>query len=776
MRLIDSILTWHWADNTLAIQTTAGIMRLSPLAEDLMRLRVEAPGGHVSLPSGAIAKHDWAPVPIEVSETEGRIRLSTARISVVIEPTPVRLNWFEGERLFARDEAIEVSPDRILLRREMPADEHYYGFGQKTGYLDKRGRKMQMWATDDPVHTPTTDPLYQSIPFFVGLRNGRAHGLFLDSPARSIFDMGSLDPATTYTVEVFGSVLDSYVFAGPGIPGIISRYTELTGRMALPPSWSLGFHQCRWSYYPESKLRELAHTFRDRKIPCDALWLDIDFMDGYRVFTWDRERFPQPEQLIADLAEQGFRVVTIVDPGVKIDPQYAVYREGVAEGHFIQNPGGTIHEGQVWPGASAFPDFMKEETRRWWGDLHKDAYLAKGVAGIWNDMNEPASFISNSHGERTLPHDVLQGEEGHQIPHREVHNAYGFRMAQATFEGLRRRQPEKRPFILTRSGYAGIQRYAAAWMGDNHSWWEHMLQHMTICSGMGLSGVPFAGADVGGFGANPNGELVARWIQLGAFTPFFRMHTSVGTRDQEPWSFGPEVEAICRRYINLRYRLLPFFYSLFEEASRTGLPIMRPLVLEHQDDPETRHISDQVLLGRNVLVAPVYQPGATRRLVYLPEGTWYDFWTGARHEGRQHVIANAALETLPLYVRGGTALPMGPEMPYVGAVPAEVLTLHIFPGQGEFDLYEDEGEGYGYRDGVFARTRILVRGNRVEVGTPTGGYVPPRRKVELLLYGVTGPITVDGAPVETTPESGRAVRLLVGKTGSFVVESRSSTD
>ncbi|HYG59227.1 MAG TPA: TIM-barrel domain-containing protein, partial [Symbiobacteriaceae bacterium] len=326
-----------------------------------------------------------------------------------------------------------------------------------------------------------------------------------------------------------------------------------------------------------------------------------------------------------------------------------------------------------------------------------------------------------------------------------------------------------RPFLLTRSGCQGIQRYSAVWMGDNHSWWEHLLYHMPMCTNMGLSGVAFVGTDVGGFSANPDGELVARWIGLGAFTPFFRMHTAMGTRDQEPWSFGPEVEAICRKFINLRYRLLPFFYTLFEEAHRTGRPIMRPLVLEHQDDPETYHISDQVLIGRNVLVAPICQPGATRRMVYLPEGTWYNLFTGERFEGRQHILAQAALDTVPLFIRGGTALPMGPEMPHSGAVPMETLTLHVYPGEGEFTLYEDEGDGYGYTCGGFARTRIAVGTNQVEVGAPAGGYTPQWHQVELLLHGVTGTVTVDGQAVEAAPAEGGAHRVVVGKAGGFVV-------
>lgn len=770
MNLMDSALNWHWSYATLHIDTPAGQLRLTPLAHDLIRMQIQAPGTASVMPTGAVAKSDWEPVEATVREQQGKLRLTTERITVEVELSPVRLSWFEGDRLFARDEAIEVDHDRVVLRRSLPPDEHYYGFGEKVGALDKRGRRMEMWATDDPLHTPTTDPLYQSIPFFLGLRKGRAHGFFLDFGGRSFFDMGSRDPAAHASITAMGPVMDAYIFAGPSIAGIISRYTELTGRMPLPPLWSLGFHQCRWSYFPDERLRELARNFRQRQIPCDALWLDIDYMDGYRVFTWDKERFPDPKGLIEDLGQQGFKVVTIVDPGVKVDPDYPVYQEGVQARHFIHNPDGSIHEGQVWPGTTAYPDFLKVRTREWWGDLHKEAYLDKGVAGIWNDMNEPASFIHNPAGERTLPHDVVQGEEGREVPHKDVHNLYGFQMCQATYEGLRRHRPEKRPFILTRSGYAGIQRYAAVWMGDNHSWWEHILLHLTSCMGMGLSGVPFVGADVGGFSADANGELVARWIQLGAFTPFFRMHSAMGTRDQEPWTFGPEVEEICRQYITLRYRLLPFFYSLFEEASRTGLPILRPLVMEYQEDSETYTISDQAMLGSQVMIAPVYMPGVAHRMVYLPQGAWYDFWTGERLEGGRYIVADAPLDRMPVYLKAGAVLPMGPSMAYVGEKPADLLTLHVYPGEGRFNLYEDDGEGYGYRCGEYCRTALTLSGTRLTVGEPQGGCAPGHKRVEVIFHGVAGSVLVDGKPVPAEPAEADGLRVLVDRAGGFTVE------
>ncbi len=762
LRLIDKTLGWTWHEDRLTIRTPAATVTLTPLTDDLIRLQVEETGGLLVLDSGAVVGR-FDPPAAAVREEGGRLVLATGRIRAEVELSPLRIHWYDGDRHFASDLAFMIHEEhRVHVTRSLPEGEHCYGFGEKTGFLDKRGRRMEMWATDQGVMTHT-DPLYQSIPFYIGLRDGQAHGLFVDCTARSRFDMGFYDPAETATIEVHSPLYDAYVFAGPGMKDVVSRYTELTGRTPLPPMWSIAYHQCRYSYYPESKVREIAGLFREKQIPCDAIWLDIDYMDAYRVFTWDKERFPDPARMNADLAEQGFRVVTIVDPGTKVDHGWSVYQDGVAKGYFCKNPDGSVFVGKVWPGPSAFPDFLQEGTRRWWGDLLKIGYLDTGVAGIWNDMNEPANQARNEFNEKTLPYATRQGEDGRQVPHKDVHNAYGFRMCQATCEGLKRGAPERRPFVLTRSGYAGVQRYAAVWTGDNYSWWEGMADAMPLCLGLGLSGVAFVGGDVGGFGDNPSGELMARWMQLGAFTPFFRTHSCKGSRDQEPWSFGDRVEAICKEYIDLRYRLLPLWYTLFEEATRTGLPPMRPLVLEHQDDPETAHISDQFLVGRDVLVAPVSQPGVTRRLVYLPEGTWYDFWTGEQHQGRQHVVAQAPLERLPLFVRAGAVLPMYPLMQHVGERPVDRLTLHVYPGEGSFTLYEDEGEGYG----ASSRTHVEVRPDGVRIGTPAGGFVPAWQEVELVLHGVTAPVRVDGQVVAAPGGS-----VVVRQQGGFSVDRR----
>lgn len=765
MQQIGSLEHYTYSSGVLTVQASGSQLSLRFLAPDLVRITLR-PDGAALRPSIALAKTDWDEVSPQLEEVDEYLRLVTPAMAVEIDKSPIRLRFYDSDgRLLSADATeggLSYTGTAVAWEQEAPPAARYYGFGQKPGFLDKRGQAMTLWATDEPLHIPDHEELYQAIPFHLVLHEGRAHGLLVDSTARVSYDVAKRHPERI-SITAEDRYLDAYFFAGPSVKSVLQRYTDLTGRMELPPRWALGYQQCRYSYYPDARVREVAAEMRRREIPCDVIYLDIHYMDGYRVFTWDPERFPDPKGMVSDLAEQGFRTVTIVDPGVKVDGHYPVFRDGVANGHFVCHDDGELFIGTVWPGRTAFPDFARAETRRWWGDWHHEYVNEVGVAGIWNDMNEPSCFARN-----TFPDTAVQGEDGAKVSHSLVHNAFGMQMGQATFEGLKRLQPEKRPFVLTRSGYAGIQRYAAVWMGDNHSWWEHMLAAMPVCMGMGLSGVPFVGTDIGGFQGDCSGELFARWVQMGAFTPFCRSHTAIDTVDQEPWSFGERVESISREYLRLRYRLLPFLYNEFYKASQTGLPIMRPLLMEYPDDPQTHNLSDQFLVGEDLLVCPVYQPGATKRLVYLPEGGWVDFWTGARITGPAHVVADAPLERMPLYVRAGAILPIGPAIQWVDQQAPAELTLSVFGGaDGSLDLYEDEGEGYAYRDGGYAVTPVRLEEAASEtilqVDPPEGGYRPARQRLVVRLFTdgqVTG-VVRDGQPVPFRVASDGAVEVAI---------------
>lgn len=753
---IGHLLRWDRRNEVFDLFCQNGRVRVQVLASNLIRVRATPAADFGPDESWAVVKTDWDTPAISVEETDQALTFSTSDLELEIGKRPLRLRFYDAQgRLLSADEArgIGWQGGAPIAYFALPDDEHILGLGEKVGPLDKRDHRWEMWNTDaHPRHLPTTDPMYESFPIYLGLRPGLGYARFFDNTWRSHFDFGYSEPGV-FRYEAAGGELNYYFIYGPEPAAILTRYSELTGRMPMPPRWALGHHQCRWSYYPEAKVREVAQKLRSHGLPTDVIYLDIDYMDGYRVFTWDRERFPDPEKLIADLRAQGFRTIAIVDPGVKVDEQYAVYQEGVARGYFCRKPDGSLFVGPVWPGDAVFPDFTHPEVRRWWGDLHKEPLLDMGVAGLWNDMNEPAVFGGVGW---TMDEDVVHYDHGHQTPHSKSHNVYGLLMARATREALERMRPNERAFVLTRAAYAGVQRYAAVWMGDNSSWWEHLWLAMPMCMSVGLVGQPFVGVDIGGFSDDCTPELYARWVQLGAFTPFCRTHSALGTRDQEPYAFGPEVERIARKYLELRYRLLPYTYTLFWEASQTGAPIMRPLAYAYPDDPTTYEISDQFLWGPALLVAPIYQENVTHRAVYLPTGRWADYWTGKTHEGPNWIVAEAPLDILPLYVRAGSILPTGPVMQYTDEKPLDPLTLEVFGGgSGRFTLYEDDGLTMAYQEGDWTITEMTYEETPTAatwtISARQGKYKPAPRRIIARFHGWPRPpssVTLDGRSVE----------------------------
>ena len=639
-------------------------------------------------------------VDVVVDASEDAYTFVTAALQVRVEKASFRLSVHDlGGRLISRDatQGMGWTATGSLFCNKESHGENYYGFGEKTGTLNKKGSKTTMWNTDVYApHVPEIEALYQSIPFFIGHKDGEAYGIFLDNPGKSQFFMNEQG---VVRFEAASGELDYYFLFGPTMKDVVKRYGTLTGRMPLPPKWAIGYHQSRYSYETEQEVRELANTFREKEIPCDVIYLDIHYMDEYRVFTFHPTRFPQPEKLLADLREDGFRIVPIVDPGVKKDPKYFVYQEGVSHDHFCRYLEGEIYTGDVWPGVSAFPDFTQSVTREWWGEKH-EGYASLGIEGIWNDMNEPAIFNET----KTMDLNVIHKNDGDPKTHGELHNLYGLYMSMATYEGMKKQLGGKRPFVLTRAGYAGIQKYAAVWTGDNRSFWEHLQLSVPMILNMGLSGIAFAGADVGGFAHDAEAELTARWMQVGAFLPYFRNHSAIGFARQEPWSFGEEYEGILKKYINLRYHFLPHLYTLFREASTTGLPVVRPLVLEYPHDKHTFNLNDQFLFGESILVAPVLTAGTEYRAVYLPEGTWVRYETGETCTGGQHILAHAPLDTLPLYVKAGTIYAGGNVVQHTGE--GQEINFHVFKGNGSYLFYEDNGETFEYVKGKYNLLRI----------------------------------------------------------------------
>ena len=468
---------------------------------------------------------------------------------------------------------------------------------------------------------------------------------------------------------------------------------------------------------------------RENDIPCDVIHFDIDYMQDYKVFTWNQERYRNdPDAFLRQLAEKGFKVVTINDPGVKKEEGYYVYEEGVENGFFAETPEGETYINAVWPGDAAFPDFGNPAVRQWWGDKQQ-FLLDRGVRGIWNDMNEPASFRG------PLPEDVVFTDEDRQSTHAEMHNVYGHYMAKATYEGLKKLDG-RRPFVITRACYAGTQKYATAWTGDNHSLWAHLQMAIPQLCNLGLSGMPFVGTDIGGFGSDTTPELLARWIQVGCFSPLFRNHAALGTRRQEPWQFGTEITDIYRKYVKLRYHWIPYFYDLFYEEEKTGAPVMRPLVFHYEKDENARQCNDEFMLGSRILAAPVVSQGMKRRMVYLPEGVWYDYWNGEKVTGPAWIMREAPLDTCPVYVKAGSIIPTMEPQSYVGEKPLDTLILEVYPGEGSSEHYLDNGADFAYRDGKYHQYRFTVK----EDGTVAGeivhaGYEKPYERIVVRRFG-----------------------------------------
>lgn len=617
---------------------------------------------------------------------------------------------------------------RIEVMKAMDGDEAFYGLGDKTGFLNKRGYEYEMWNSDLP--DPQVDSfkaLYKSIPFFITLKKKHVFGIFFDNTYRTYFDMGK-ESNEYYFFGADEGNLDYYFIAGDTMPEILEGYTYLTGTTPLPQAWTLGYHQSRWSYRDRDEVMSLAKRFRTLGIPCDCIHLDIDYMEAYKVFTWSSERFPDAEGMLQELAGMGFKAVTIIDPGVKIEKSYDVYEEGMREGFFLRDSKGDVYENEVWPGPSVYPDFSAAKVRDWWGGKLK-RMTDKGVRGIWNDMNEPASFRG------PLPDDVQFQDEGRGAKHKKMHNVYGHLMAKATYEGLRKHD-SRRPYIITRACYSGSQKYATVWTGDNHSIWAHLQMAIPQLCNLGLSGVAFAGTDVGGFGSDCTPELLCRWMQVGCFSPFFRNHSAMGTRRQEPWAFDQNTLDICRRYIRLRYRLLPYLYDLFRECEQSGMPVMRPLVLEYEQDENVMNMNDQFLLGSHILVAPVVNQGQRVRTVYLPQGTWMDYWTKEAIQGGRYILKEAPIDICPVYVRAGSILPNYPEINYVGEQEIDELILDICPGAGEYHHYQDNGEDFAYRQGGYNEYAFtLTEGNQLKIRLLHQGYDRAYKSFRLLWKG-----------------------------------------
>jgi alpha-glucosidase len=759
--------------NGIDVQARDIRLRVVALRDDV--LRVTCARGN-SFPEDA----SWAvlptprqsSVPVSIDSNNDYFGFRTHALIVHVDKKTLELKVLDpaGNVLEQDARPIRFDGDAFRIYKTMPLDEHYFGLGDKTGPLDRRNEAFTLWNTDAYRFQESTDPIYKSIPYFMAYRAGRAMGVLLDNTWRTSFDFGK-ELSDAYSFGSVAGPVDYYVFYGPSPKQVVETYAWLTGTPPLPPLWAFGFQQSRYSYMTQARVLEVANRLRADLIPADAIYLDIDYQDKNRPFTVNTTAFPDFSSMVAQLHADNFHVVAITDLHIANLPgqNYYPYDSGIAGDHFVKNPDGSVYTGRVWPGPSVFPDFTRRDSRAWWGTLYRDLRHS-GVDGFWNDMNEPSIFDSATH---TMPENVVHridesGFAPRTATHAEIHDVYGMENSRATFDGLKVLDPDERPFVLTRATYAGGQRYAATWTGDNSSSWSHLRSSTPLLENLGLSGFAFSGADAGGYAGTPTPELLTKWLEVAAFQPIDRDHAEKGKGDQEPWVGGPEQEAIRRHFIETRYQLMPYLYTLAEEASRTGLPLVRPLFLEFPNAAPDGHPIDtdipaagEFMLGPDLLIAPSpYPDEQDPYLVEFPTSGWYDFWTGETisfpvpptpaipdplavldRDGQFSVRVAPDLSQLPVFVRAGSILPISPVVQSSAETPQGPLTLRVYVGDGcSGELYQDDGKTYAFQRGVYLRMKFSCNrtadGMRLEISSHEGSYPAWWKQVHVEIFGL----------------------------------------
>lgn len=730
-----AIKSFQKSSNGLLVEVENVFCKITLYSSSVVRVHYSFNKDFDKLSYAVVAQPDH--VEFNLDDSDDAIRLTTSKLKVEVMKYPLRIRFLtlDDEVINEDERGLTTSwlGEEVTTFKTLQDNERFVGLGEKTGPLNKAGMYFTNWNTDAVDYGQESDPLYASIPFYMGFHHNLAYGLFFDNSHKSHFNFG----ASTDRFSSFGAVageMDYYFFHQHKLNDILRDYTWLTGRMPMPPKWALGYQQCRWSYYPDKEVLRIANTFREKQIPSDVIYLDIDYMQDYKLFTWHKGRFPDPKKLLKKLKDLNFHTVTIIDPGVKKEEGYSVYEAGLKNDVFLKYPDGEYYTAQVWPGWCHFPDFTSGDVRQWWGGFFRDLSKA-GVEGFWNDMNEIASW-GGGHTPDFLP----VSWEGKGTFYREAKNVYGSLMSSATYQAALRNNPAGRPFVLTRAGFAGMQRFTALWAGDNQATEEHMLLGARMTSNIGVCGVAFSGADVGGFSGDASKDLFIRWMTVGALMPLFRGHSMINTKSAEPWCFGEDATEIIRKYIRFRYRLMPYIYSLFKEASGTGLPVMRPLLMEwpFEEYVYDEKFENQFLLGQNFLVAPVESHQKVAG-VYLPEGEWYDLHSLSKHEGGRIAHVDSPLEKLPVFIRASAVIPMQKAVQSTSESAGDILFLHVFNGKepSVFSFYEDDGVSFDFKKGVFYGRDILFNPEKQEITLreAEGSYQPSYKRVRIYFHG-----------------------------------------
>jgi alpha-glucosidase len=716
--------------NKLIITTAEAEAHITVYNPSIIRINVTRQPNNIDASFAVIRE---ALSAIHYKETDAEVIVETSDLVLRINKYPLRFTFYTTDgRLISQDDerfGINWQNSRVINYRQLQPEEKFIGLGEKVGNLNRRADSFINWNTDAPDHTPITDPLYETFPFFMGIHSGLTYGYFLDNTHKSYFDFGASCDDQFIWMGADDGDLNYYFFGAQTIADIIEDYTWLTGRMEMPPLWSLGYQQCRWSYMSAQEVLDVASKFRELNIPADVMYCDIDYMEDFKIFTWNKETFAEPKQFIDKLQAMNFKLVTIVDPGIKVEEGYQQYDEGVEKGYFATYPNGENYIGEVWPGRCHFPDFFREDVREWWGAAFT-ALTEPGVEGFWNDMNEPAVWNQN------MPWIVKFGDKF--MP--EVRNVYGMQMARATYEGTRKLLGNKRPFVLTRAAYSGTQRYSAVWTGDNTATDEHLLLGARLVNSLGVSGMAMVGVDIGGFSGNPTPELMVRWNALGTYTPMYRNHAIQDAEYREPWQYGPENQELIKKSIEQRYRLLPYLYSSFYQTAQTGLPVCRTLAIEYTHDEAVYYedYQNQFLFGDGLLVAPVISTELTAK-VYLPCGDWYRFGTDDKYTGGREYVVDAPLNDLPVFAKAGAVITMQNVVQNTQDKGDGILELNVWNGTETNSIvyYEDDGNSYDNEEGIYYKRVITFdpAAKSIILSPVEGNYTSKYTWLQVVLHG-----------------------------------------
>ncbi|NHI93420.1 MAG: DUF5110 domain-containing protein [Candidatus Lokiarchaeota archaeon] len=721
--------------NILNIKCHNAIIKIIVLKNDLLKIRITNKSEFSRLDLLPKINEVSEDVQIIFREEKDYFIFNTNCIAVLLMKSPFKILFYDlkNQLIIMDDFSYGICWDekQIGTYKKLHKEESIFGLGEHSGNLDRVGQEFVNY--NFPRYK---EPFYCSIPFFIGLYNKNAYGIYVQNSSRTFFNFGKTFRDKTF-FGTDGHELNYYFIFGPKIAKILRIYTDLTGRGELPPNWTFGYHQSKFSYKSDSEVRKIAERLRIRRIPCDSIFLDLHYMDKKKNFTWNRKKFPNPIRLIRNIKKMGFHITAIIDPWLKKDKNYELYAEALENNFFCKQENEKIYSTfTLFTRRVSIPDFFREDVREWWATQHSKLFDI-GIEGIWNDKNEPELM---SMADRRVVH----GEEN--IPHELIHNPFPLYELEATKLAFEKYLPNQRSFILTRSGFPSIQCYGAIWTGDIRSGFEEMAESVPMLANMSISGIPFCGADVGGFWSFKKvlfkkSELFVRWIQLGVFYPFFRNHNAMLMRSQEPWCFGKTNEKIITKYIKLRYRLFPYIYNAYNEWLKNGKPILRPLVYDYQNDPNCSKINHQFLFGNDLLIAPVVMEKVRDWAVYLPRGVWIDYWTKEEFIGGKVISIETPLEMIPIFVKKGAIIPTQADMMYIGENKIDPLILDIYPNKRSvINYYEDDGITYNYKNGVFCSKIIEcdVKNDQIiiNIHPREGDYEPGDRHIILKINKV----------------------------------------